>query len=167
MKACKILHVLPECRSFPPLETHWGMECIVDSVNSGGVAEKLNETEFDLLVDSGVVDLLLSLVEGKEKQSNRFLEGISTPSKVLVDLAGIEVGDNSALRDLDVWDQLGKQLAWRFCALDRPVWVRFAQGDLNQNETVLEESLRHWTGPGLYVIRADDLNAAARIALES
>ena len=167
MKSCKILHVVPDACAISPSEALCGVEWMVDSATPSGVKEKLEETEYELIVDSGIADLLISLIDGKEKQSNRFLEGISSKAKILVDLARVVVGENIVLKDLDVWDQLGKQLAWRFCALDRPIWVRFSQGKLNQNESVLVESLQHWTGPGLFLIRADDLNAAARIALES
>ena len=167
MKSFKILHVFPEAAQVPPSETPWGLEWEVEHSLSSCVPVMLSKTEFDLIVDSGAADLLISLSEGKERQSNRFLECISSSAKILVDLSGIVLENDRILLDLDIWDQLGKQLAWRFCALGRPIWVRFADRELNKYETVLEESLHHWTGPGLFVIRADDLTSAARIVLEN
>ena len=41
-------------------------------------------------MDAGVEDLLLVLLKGTEKQSNRFLETKSNRAKLLVDLAGIK-----------------------------------------------------------------------------
>lgn len=167
MKSFKILHILPESGQLSHFKGSWEEEWSVESAVPSSVSEKVNESEFDLIVDSGAVDLLQSLSEGKEKQSNRFLEGISSKAKLLVDLSGFELDNQRIWLDLDIWDQFGKQLAWRFCALDRLIWVRFANGELNRNEAILKESLQHWTGPGLFVIRADDLNSAARIALEN
>jgi len=166
MKSFKILHVYPETAQVPPSETAWGLEWEVEYSLSSGVPSMLGKTEFDLIVDSGATDLLKSLAEGKERESNRFLEGISSSAKFLVDLSGVARENDSVFLNLDIWDQLGKQLAWRFCALDRPIWVRFADRELNKYEAILEESLHHWTGPGLFVIRADDLNSAARIVLK-
>lgn len=166
MCAFKILHVLPDSDALAVSEALGTKEWAVELFRSNEIAEKLKETVYDLIVDSGASDLLLSVFEGTEKQSNRFLEGVHTSAKLLVNLGDIEVGENKELLDQEIWDQLGKQLAWRFCALDRPIWVRFVQGELGQKESILLESLKHWTGPGLNVIRANDLETAARIALE-
>ncbi len=167
MKSIRILHILPEAVSDSPPGINWCGEWDVLSLKASEIGPKLEEAVFDIIVDSGVSDLLLSLYYGNEKQSDRLLEGVPTKAKVLVDLSCVEIESKDISIDQDHWDQLGKQLAWRFCALDRPVWVRFCNGNLDQNASILLESLQHWTGPGLFLIRADDLNSAALTVLES
>lgn len=129
------------------------------------LAEKIQLRDYDLIVDAGVEDLLLDLLKGTEKQSNRFLETKSNRAKLLVDLAGIKSQHDGIPIIDDLWDQLGKHLAWRFCALDGPVWVRFSGGILMPHEAILLESFKQWSGPGMTILFADSLESAVKKVL--
>lgn len=129
------------------------------------LAEKIHLRDYDLIVDAGVGDLLLDLFKGTEKQSNRFLETKSNRAKLLVDLAGINSKYDGIPVIDDLWDQLGKHLAWRFCALGGSVWVGFIGGTLMPHEAILLDSLKQWSGPGMTILFADSLESAAKKVL--
>ncbi len=143
--------------------TQWTQQDWQMEFSSGQfVGEKIRSVDYDLIVDAGVWDLLVDLLNGSEKQSNRFLETKSHRAKFLVDLAGINSHYNGIAIIDDMWDQLGKHLAWRFCALDGLVWVRFQSGILMPHEAVLLESLKQWSGPGMTICFTECLEIAAR-----
>ncbi len=160
-----VLHILPQSQKLNPASGWTQNDWQVEFTSGQFIADKIRLVDYKLIVDGGVGDLWLDLLKGTENQSTRFLETKSHSAKFLVDLAEIQFHQHGFTTNEELWDQLGKHLAWRFCALDRPVWVRFIRGILMPHETTLLESLELWSSPSITILFDDSLESASKKVL--
>lgn len=105
----------------------------------------------DLLIDLGAFELFEQLAAGTSKKSLRFLECCPFPTRLAVDLRPFVFAPVRENHDLDLWDAVGKQLAWRLSAHKAPVALIWETPTSSQWKplAVLRDSLELWSGPEL------------------
>lgn len=120
-------------------------------IRSGQLEDRLKSQAPALLIDLGTLELFEQVAAGSAKKSQRFLECCPYPTRLVVDLRPYVLAPMREQGDLDLWDAVGKQLAWRLSAHKGPVALvwEVPPVSLFKPLAILRDSLELWSGPEL------------------